>query len=136
MIVCLVCWNIFLKPATPKSTHPELSPPTALSVAQNGRNNVDDEVASPRERVASIPRTSRLPRGEGANPIPATLVDIAKEKNAPIAAALASPTAISRETHQSTDAKPNVSKSPPSPQSDLAALPLEDLIAKVGDGVV
>jgi Trypsin-like peptidase domain len=135
LIVCLVCWNLFLKPATPKFTHPELPPPNGLNAAQNVRNPMDDAVATPPEKQAGIARTGRLPKGAESNPLPATLGDIRKEKSEAIAATLSSPPAVPRETHKA-DAKANASKSSGSSQGDLAALPLEDLIAKVGDGVV
>jgi S1-C subfamily serine protease/peroxiredoxin len=136
LIVCLVCWNLFLKPATPKFTHPELPPPSGLNAAQNVRNTVDDAVATPNETPTGIARTGRLPKGADPNPLPATLGDIRKAKSETIAATLTSPPAVPRETHKSADAKANASKSSGSSQGDLAALPLEDLIAKVGDGVV
>jgi S1-C subfamily serine protease/peroxiredoxin len=131
-----VCWNIFLKPATPKFTHPERPLPDGLSTTQNVGNNADDEVANPLEKRAGIPGTGRPPKGGESNRLPATLVDIRKEKGEPIAATLSSPPAVAKESHESTAAKANSSKSAVSPQGDLAALPLEDLIARVGDGVV
>ncbi len=135
LIVCLVCWNVFLKPANQQFTHPELPPPSGVNVAQNVRNNAnnaDDAVTNPQKRATNLPRSGQLSKGGGGNPLLRKLAGGGKEQNSSVVATLSSPTG----THRPADAKANASKSPSSPPGGLAELPLEDLIAKVGDGVV
>jgi S1-C subfamily serine protease/peroxiredoxin len=132
LIVCLVCWNLFLKPADQKFTHPDLPPPPPS--APNAASIVRDNAAAANQQklATSIPRPGQLSKGGSGN----ALVDKAlraKAQGSSSVTSLSSPT-LPGETSRSTNATTSVR--PPANQSDLAALPLEDLIAKVGDGVV
>jgi len=130
LIACLVAWNVFLKPANSTFTHPELGPPgantsqTARADSNGGQNPVGQAKAAP-NGVARLPGANRAGKRGGT-----------KEENPQIVSALSSQPAVKRELPPSDSTKPGTSKPPATSSGDAGALPLEELIAKIGDGVV
>jgi predicted Zn finger-like uncharacterized protein len=133
LLVCLACWHFFLKPPDHKFTHPEQPPPDGANIAQLAPTRTNPAPRAESNDVASdVP--SKLPGLKKR--VGAATVDAGKNQDTPVAAAAPALSVLPRETHQPAETKPTPSKSATAPAGDLAALPLEELIAKVGDGVV
>ncbi len=132
LIVCLAAWNFFLKPPDQKVTHPDIPAPTEgvklpPIVAANGPNAAPRQPDPGSGDILTKLRSPKNGPGKSATD---------KQDNPSVATSLTSPSGATGSIDQPKLAKAKPSGTPAAPGSDVAALPLEDLIAKVGDSVV
>ncbi len=132
LILCLVGWNLFLKPAAQPYTHPELPPfTTPANVAQNDGNLMGQGTGA---RGVPSQMQSNLPGARKGNRPAAPVGGSQNGPNEDASVAAAAPSSLLSKARQPRDSKPSTTKPAAAPAGE--ALPLEELIAKVGDGVV
>jgi S1-C subfamily serine protease/peroxiredoxin len=134
LILCLVGWNLFLKPAAQPYTHPEIPPfTTVANVAPNDASRTAGPGGIPPAVASKLPGARR---GNGRTGAPRQNENGNDQNNAVAASLPSSSSLLSDASRPGVPKKTTIKKTGPAAAGDLESLPLEELIAKVGDGVV
>jgi S1-C subfamily serine protease/peroxiredoxin len=141
LLVCLLCWFFFLKPASPQPGPPNSPQARAETIPTRAAPSASDNGAAklPRTAGVAIAKSSQgtpSESGMSANKSHGRAAELQEEKPQSVASTTVSAPTGAILSQPPAKTKTDVQKAPTPARTDLSALPLEELIARVGDGVV